>query len=74
MVTRVAEITIPAWTHRVIFRSLPAGVDPQTLQVSVGNVAVQVGGNEVARINETNFVSEPERDLRRRVHERSHLT
>jgi len=40
----------------------------------VGNVAVQVGGNEVARINETNFVSEPERDLRRRGHERSHLT
>ncbi len=69
MVTRVAEISIPAGTHRVIVRSLPADVDPKTLQVSVGNVAVQVGGIEVARINETNFVSEPERDLRRRLEE-----
>ncbi len=69
MVTRVAEVSIPAGTHRVIFRSLPAGVDPKTLLVGVGNVAVQVGGIEVARINEPNFVSEPERDLRRRIEE-----
>jgi uncharacterized protein (TIGR02231 family) len=69
MVTRVAEVGIPEGTHRVIFRGLPAGVDPQTLQVSVGNAGVQIGGIEVARINEANFVSEPERELRRRIEE-----
>jgi uncharacterized protein (TIGR02231 family) len=69
MVTRVADVSIPAGTHRLVFRGLPAGVDPQTLQVSVGNVGVQVGGIDVARINESNFVSEPERELRRRIEE-----
>jgi len=69
LVTRVAEVSIPTGTHRVIFRDLPAGVDPKTLQISVGNVAVQVGGIEVARINEPNFVSEAERELRQRIEE-----
>ncbi len=69
VVTRVAEVAVPAGTHRLVFRGLPADVDPKTLQVSAGNAGLQLGGVEVARINEANFVSEPERDLRRRIEE-----
>jgi uncharacterized protein (TIGR02231 family) len=68
-VTRFAEVAVPAGTQRLIFRGLPADVDPETLQVSVANPGVQLGGIELARINEANFVSEPERDLRHRIEE-----
>jgi uncharacterized protein (TIGR02231 family) len=69
IVTRVAELAVPAGTQRLIFRGLPADVDPKTLQVSVANAGVQLGGIEVVRINEANFVSEPERALRHRIEE-----
>jgi len=69
VVTRVAEIAVPAGTNRLVFRGLPADVDPKTLQVSAGNAGLQLGGIEVVRINEANFVSEPERDLRRKIEE-----
>jgi len=69
MVTRVAQVSIPAGSQRLIFRGLPADVDPKGLQFTVGNAAVQLGDIEVVRINEANFVSEPERELRRRIEE-----
>ena len=69
VVNRVAEVTVPAGSHRLIFRGLPADVDASTLQVNVGDAAVQLGGIEVVAINEANFVSEPERELRRRIEE-----
>jgi uncharacterized protein (TIGR02231 family) len=53
----------------LIFRGLPAAVDPETLQVSVASPGVQLGGIELVSINEANFVSEPERELRRRIEE-----
>jgi len=68
-VTRVGEVAIPVGTQRLIFRGLPADVDPDTLQVSVANPGVQLNGIELVRINEGNFVSEPERELRRRIEE-----
>jgi uncharacterized protein (TIGR02231 family) len=69
VVTRVAEVTVPAGSHRLILRGLPANVDAKTLQVSMGGTGVQLGDIEVVRINEANFVSEPERELRRRIEE-----
>ena len=69
IVTRVAEVSVPAGSHRLIFRGLPADVDAKTLQVTLGGAGVQLGDIEVVRINEANFVSEPERELRRRIEE-----
>ncbi len=67
VVTRVAEVAVPAGSHQLLFRGLPADVDTKTLQVTVGGAGLQLGGIEVVRINEANFVSEPERELRRRI-------
>jgi uncharacterized protein (TIGR02231 family) len=69
VVTRVAEVSVPAGSQRLIFRGLPADVDAKTLQVTLGGTGVQLGDIEVVRINEANFVSEPERELRRRIEE-----
>src|SRR5580704_3171359 len=69
VVTRVAQVAVPAGSHRLIFRGLPADVDAKTLQVTMGGAGVQLGDIEVVRINEANFVSEPERELRRRIEE-----
>ncbi len=69
LVTRVAQVTIPAGSQRLILRGLPADVDAKTLEVTVGDAGVQLGTIEVVRINEANFVSEPERELRRRIEE-----
>ena len=67
VVTRVAQVSVPAGSQRLIFRGLPADVDARTLQVTLGGTGVQLGDIEVVRINEANFVSEPERELRRRI-------
>jgi uncharacterized protein (TIGR02231 family) len=68
-VTRVAQVTVPLGSHRLIFRGLPANVDAKTLQVTLGSSDVQLGDIEVVAINEPNFVSGPERELRRRIEE-----
>ena len=69
VVTRVAELLFPAGEHRLVFRSLPADLDANMLQVTAGSAGLQLGGIEIARINEANYVSEPERELRRRIEE-----
>ena len=69
VVTRVAQVTVPAGSHRLIFRGLPANMDAKTLQVALGNADVQLGDIEVIAINEPNFVSVPERELQRRIEE-----
>ena len=67
VVTRVAQVAVPAGSHRLIFRGLPTDVDAKTLQVTLGGAGVQLGDIEVVRVNEANFVSEPERELQRRI-------
>jgi hypothetical protein len=69
VVNRVAELVVPAGTHRVIFRDLPADVDAKTLQISADNAGIQLGDIEVVRINAVNFVSAPESELRRKIEE-----
>jgi uncharacterized protein (TIGR02231 family) len=69
VVTRVAQVAVPAGSQRLIFRGLPANVDAKTLQVALGNGEVQLGDIEVVAINEPNLVSQPERELQRRIEE-----
>jgi uncharacterized protein (TIGR02231 family) len=67
VVTRAGEVAIPAGSNRLIVRGLPASIDSKTLRVTVTGPAVQLGGVDLARINEGRFVSEVERELRRRI-------
>src|SRR5580765_5858262 len=69
VVTRAGEVTIPAGSNRLIVRGLPASIDSKTLRVTVEGGAVQLGGVELAKINEGKFVSEAERELRRKIEE-----
>lgn len=67
VVTREGEVAIPAGFNRLIVRGLPAGIDSKTLRVTIDTSSVQLGGVEIAEINEGNFVSEAERELRRKI-------
>jgi uncharacterized protein (TIGR02231 family) len=67
VVTRAGEVAIPAGSNRLIVRGLPAAIDSKTLRVTVESGAVQLGGVEIAEINEGSFVSEAERELRRKI-------
>jgi uncharacterized protein (TIGR02231 family) len=69
VVTRAGEVAIPAGSNRLIVGGLPASIDSKTLRVTVEGGAVQLGGVELAKINEGRFVSEAERELRRRIEE-----
>jgi uncharacterized protein (TIGR02231 family) len=71
VVTRAGEAAIPAGSNRLIVRGLPAAIDSKTLRVTVESGAVQLGGVEIAEINEGNFVSEAERELRRRIEDKN---
>lgn len=55
--------------RRLIVRGLPASIDSKTLRVTVEGGSVQLGGVDLAKINEGRFVSEAERDLRRKIEE-----
>jgi len=69
VVTRAGEVAIPAGSNRLIVRGLPASIDSKTLRVTVEGGSVQLGGVELAKINEGKFVSEAERELRRKIEE-----
>ncbi len=67
VVTRAGEVAIPAGSNRLVLRGLPSGIDAKTLRVTVEAGSVQLGGVEIAEINEGNFVSQAERDLRHKI-------
>lgn len=67
VVTREGDVAIPAGPNRLIVRGLPAGIDPKTLRVTIEGSSVQLGGVEISEINEGHFVSEAERELRRKI-------
>jgi uncharacterized protein (TIGR02231 family) len=69
VVTRSGPVAIPAGTHRLIIKGLPAGVDPKSLHIALDSRAIQLGGIDVATINEGKFVSEAERGIRHRIEE-----
>jgi len=67
VVTRTGEVAIPVGSNRLVIRGLPAAIDSKTLRVSVDSPSVQLGGVELANINEGKFVSDAERELRRKI-------
>ena len=67
VVTREGEVAVPAGSNRLIVRGVPAGIDSKTLRVTIEGGSVQLGGVEITQINEGNFVSEAERELRRKI-------
>jgi uncharacterized protein (TIGR02231 family) len=69
IVTRAGDVAIPAGSNRLLVRGLPAGIDSNTLRVTVEVGSVQLGGIEIAKINEGVFVSEAERELRHKIEE-----
>lgn len=68
-VVRRGEVTVPAGSHRLIIRGLPDPVDPASLRMSAGSRAVRLGGVEIEKIVATEFVSESERALRKKLTE-----
>jgi uncharacterized protein (TIGR02231 family) len=66
IVTRAGQAEIPAGEHRLIVAGLPADVAENALRVEVDSAQVKLGGIEVRVINETDYVSEAERELRRK--------
>jgi uncharacterized protein (TIGR02231 family) len=68
-VVRRGEVTVPAGSHRLIIRGLPDALDPGSLRMSASSRAVRLGGIEIERIVATEFVSEAERALRKKLAE-----
>ena len=69
IVTRTGQVEIPAGTHRLVIRGLPATIEAKALRLAVASPSVVLGGIEVEKINEGKFASEAERELRRRIEE-----
>ncbi|MBK9251291.1 MAG: mucoidy inhibitor MuiA family protein [Proteobacteria bacterium] len=65
-ISRRGEITIPAGTSRLILHGLPDPIDAGSLRVIAESRNVRLGGIEIEKIVDTQFVSEAERTLRRR--------
>ena len=68
-VVRRGEVTVPAGSHRLIIRGLPDPVDPGSIRMSASSRAVRLGGIEIEKIVATEFVSEAERALRKKLTE-----
>src|SRR5262245_22209103 len=63
-VARHAQVSVPAGTHRLIVRGLPATIDTDTLRLAIASSDVRLGGIEVEKITEKEFVGAQERELR----------
>jgi uncharacterized protein (TIGR02231 family) len=66
-VTRRGDVSFPAGEHRLIVRDLPDPVDPGSLRVSAGSRAARLGGVELEKIVATDFVSDAESALRKKL-------
>jgi uncharacterized protein (TIGR02231 family) len=69
IVTRAGAVNIPEGVQRMAIKGLPAGIEAKSLHVAVEGSNVHLGGIEIAKINEGKFVSEAERELRRKIDE-----
>ena len=69
IVTRAGPVSIPEGAQRLIIKGLPAGIEAKSLHVAVEGSNVRLGGIEIEKINEGKFVSEAERELRRKIDE-----
>jgi len=66
-VTRSGQVTVPAGGHRLIVRGLPDPIDTSNLRIYAGSAAVRLGGVEVQKIVDKDYVSDGERALRKRL-------
>ena len=66
-ITRSGQVAVPAGDHRLIIRSLPDPIDASNLRISAGSTAVRLGGVEVQKIVDKEYVSDAERTLRKRL-------
>lgn len=68
-VVRRGEVAVPAGSHRLIIRGLSDPIDPGSLRMSAGSRTVRLGGIEIEKIVATEFVSDSERALRKKLTE-----
>jgi uncharacterized protein (TIGR02231 family) len=66
-ITRRSQVSIPSGTHRLVFKDLPANINTDFLRISVGSREVRLGGIEVERVTDKEYVSTQERELRDRL-------
>lgn len=66
-VVRRGEVTVPPGSHRLIIRGLPDPLDAGSIRMSAGSRAVRLGGIEIEKIVATEFVSEAEGALRKKL-------
>ena len=66
-ITRNGKVKVPAGDHRLIVRGLPDPIDASNLRIYAGSAAVRLGGVEVQKIVDKDFVGEGERILRRKL-------
>jgi uncharacterized protein (TIGR02231 family) len=66
-ITRSGRVTVPAGSHRLIVRGLPDPIDASNLRIFAASNAVRLGGVEVQKIVDKDYVSDPERALRKRL-------
>jgi uncharacterized protein (TIGR02231 family) len=66
-VVRAGRVTVPPGDHRLIVRGLPDPIDASNLRISAGSAAVRLGGVEIEKIVDKDYVSDAERALRRRL-------
>jgi uncharacterized protein (TIGR02231 family) len=66
-IVRRSQVSVPSGTHRLVFKELPANIDTDTLRISVASREVRLGGIEVERVANKEFVSVQERELRNRL-------
>jgi len=66
-VTRRGLVEIPAGTHQLVVRGLPAGIETSALRVAVESGAVRLGAIEVTHVNEAQLASESERALQQQL-------
>lgn len=65
-ISRRAEVSIPAGTHRLILRGLPDPLDAGSLRVTAESRALRLGGIEIEKVVDTQYANEAELALRRR--------
>jgi uncharacterized protein (TIGR02231 family) len=66
-ITRSGQVTVPAGDHRLIVRGLPDPIDTSNLRIYAGSAAVRLGGVEVQKIVDKDYVSDAERALRKKL-------
>ena len=66
-ITRAGKVTVPAGDHRLIIRGLPDPIDASNLRISAGSTAVRLGGVEIQKIVDKDYVSDAERTLRKKL-------